>query len=94
MPKPDNLSDDRTAIQALQNSDWNGWHGNDKPFVDCSDKDIDQALKELHRRVEDRLREYEDSLEYTSPSEERRQEKARRQHILENLPGKAPASGT
>jgi ribosomal protein S21 len=94
MPSPDEMDEDRPAMQALKNSDWNGWHGNDGRAVDCSGKDIDQALKELGRRSESAIQEYEQNQHFTPPSEERRQEKQRIQHMLDNLPGKPPASGS
>jgi len=94
MPAPSDFDDDRTAMEALRNSDYSGYHGNDGREVDCSDKDIDQALKELGRKVEPIISEYEDRQHFTSPAQERRKEKERVEYMLDKMPGKPPASGT
>lgn len=62
--------------------EWAGWHGNDRPVVDCEGKDIDQALKELDRRVEGRLEEYEENQHYTKPSRERREARRRAEYRI------------
>lgn len=94
MPHPDDIDKLRSTIESLKNDAWSGYFGNDGRHVDCSDKDIDQALKELGRKSEEIIEEYEKNQHFTPPSEERRQEKERIEYMLDNLPGKPDASGT
>ncbi|AFH22448.1 hypothetical protein OSG_eHP25_00135 [environmental Halophage eHP-25] len=74
--------------------EWNGWYGNDKPHVDCEDKSLDEALSELQVRTQERLSKYKESQKYTSPSEERKLKRQRREHMLDQLNDKLKISGS
>ena len=74
--------------------DWDGYNVKDSPVVKKNppgsnkERDIDEMLKELDRRMtkNGRLEEYRDRQHFTSPSKERREARREQEYLLENKP--------
>ena len=81
--KPDNHEELREMLDRLEDDSFEGWHGEDRPVVDCEDKSLDEALSELGRRVEDRLDEYEERQEFTKPSRKRREAREKAEYRIQ-----------
>ena len=82
--KPDDHAHLRSILRRLKSDKWQGWFGNDEPYVEGEDKDIEEMLEELKRRTEERLEEFEDRQEFTPPSKERREARQKAQYRIEN----------
>lgn len=83
LAKPDDHAHLRSILRRLQSDKWQGWFGNDEPYVEGEDKDIEEMLEELKRRTEERLEEFEDRQEFKKPSRERREAKERKRHRIQ-----------
>jgi len=81
--KPDDHEHLRSVLRRLNSDSWDGWFGNDLPVVEGEDKPIGEMLKELHRRSEDRLEEFEERQQFTPPSRERREARQKAQHRIQ-----------
>ncbi|MCS4139587.1 ribosomal protein S21 [Salinibacter ruber] len=81
--KPEDHDHLRSVLDRLKSDSWDGWHGNDRPFVDCEGKELEEALQELSRRTEERLEEHKERQRFTKPSRKRREARQSAQHRIQ-----------
>ena len=77
----------------LDSIEWEN-HLRDGSAVDCSDKDLDEALDVLSSITEDRLGEYQENQHFTPPSRERREARERAEYRIQQTKDHAPVSGS